>query len=75
MSGNYQSPYGFGPVTDAMLDAVAERHGLTPDELADKITPEFTDWVESEGWDTVMGPAVDEFDNRLFTEDSDAAGD
>jgi len=34
---NYVSPYGFDPVIDMMLDCIAERHGMTVDELAERI--------------------------------------
>lgn len=85
MTDNYVSPYGFGGVTDAVLDCVAERHGITAGELADRIhrnaaIPEATndpalgkgdgiyDWIDLYSWDTVLGPAIDEFDKRIFPE-------
>ena len=75
---NYISPYGFGGVTDAVLDCVADRHGLTADQLAEIIHKNapahdedgdgIYDWIDLHSWDTVLGPAVDEFDNRFFGE-------
>lgn len=33
MSDNYQSPYGFGVVTDAVIDNIGENAGLDTNEL------------------------------------------
>jgi hypothetical protein len=87
---NYTSPYGFGILTDAVLDSVADRHGVGVDEINERLerrlyrdddhyasedsvlTDTVRDWVDNEAWDTVLGPAVDEFDKRLFPEDPSA---
>lgn len=35
MSDNYFSPYGFGPVTDAVIDCVADRRDMTTAQMED----------------------------------------
>lgn len=83
MTDNYVSPYGFGPVIDMMLDCVAERHGMTVDELAERIhknAPTYDpyasrdsapsqgiyDWLDTDAWDDVIGPAIDRIDDHIF---------
>ena len=80
--------YGFGPVTDAVLSAVADRHDASVEEIITRLNRRLTrdddryasadsvltdtvrDWIESEAWDEVLGPAVDQFDDRLFPEET-----
>lgn len=63
---NYQSPYGMGPATDALLDAVADRRGLTPDELNDEISEEVRHWLDCFSWAEEIGPVVDALEDRIF---------
>jgi hypothetical protein len=87
---NYTSPYGFGPLTDAVLDAVADRHDASVDEIGERLERRLTrdddryasadsvltdtvrDWIERNGWDEILGPAVDQFDDKLFPEEASA---
>jgi hypothetical protein len=69
---NYVSPYGFGPVTDAVLDLIAYRHDMKPDELAvalerlpEDTTSELDGRIDNEWWRDYMGVAADKMDDLL----------
>ena len=69
---NYQSPYGFGPVTDAVIDCVADRHGLKPQDIANALDAlseaereRFDYQAEESWWATWQGPAVDAMETLL----------
>lgn len=78
MTENYESPYGFGPAIDALLDVVADRQGITVDELADTIhgdcAPDHSEasdtfnWIDVHFWDQYVGPAVDALEDLIFPE-------
>lgn len=66
---NYVSPYGFDPATDALLDVVAERQGITADEIADKLhenNDRLYDEIDLYFWDQHGGPAVDYLEDLLY---------
>ena len=71
MSGNYVSPYGFGPVMDAVLDCVADRNDMGANVLAvalerlpEDTTEELNGRIE-QAWMTHFGPAVDKIEALL----------
>lgn len=73
---NYQSPYGFGPATDAILDVIADRRGMSIDELSAHIhrnkptvvtgSTGIYDWLDLSAWDRVIGPAIDILEDVIF---------
>lgn len=72
MSDNYISPYGFGPITDAVLDAIADRRDLTTDKLVvllerlpEEVTEELGRRIDDDWWRYAMGPAVDRLEDIL----------
>lgn len=73
MSGdNYQSPYGFGVVTDAVIDCIADRRGVTSQEFADRFErlteeqrEELQTRVDFAWWQDYMGYAVDKMEDLL----------
>ena len=69
---DYHSPYGFGPAIDGLLDVVADRRDLSPDELSEIIhrnNDQVYDWIDLEFWDRFVGPAVDALEDRAFPND------
>lgn len=69
---NYHSPYDLGYALDALLDVIADRHDMTPDELSDHIHKNrngIYDWLDLEAWDEIIGPALDRLDDRIFPVD------
>jgi hypothetical protein len=69
---NYQSPYGFGLMTDAVIDAIATRHNMTAQQMADALDdlPEgdretLSSWVEDKWWSQEMLRAIDRLE-QLF---------
>ena len=72
MSDNYVSPYGFGPLTDAVLDTIADRHSMNAQELAvalerlpEDVTEALAHRITVYWWDDYMGVAVDKMDDLL----------
>jgi|GEM_PF-5156259 len=66
MSDNYVSPYGFGPVTDAVIDLVAAHYDLTAQVMVDALAAldqskheELEYRIGDHWWASHMGPAVD----------------
>lgn len=70
---NYVSPYGFGPVTDAVLDCIVERRDMTVGQMEDVLGEaresltglDIDSHIEQEWWETHMGPAVDALEDML----------
>ena len=61
---DYVSPYGYGPVTDAVLDCIADRHNIDdPEAIVEAINR--IEWDVDTWWTDHMGPAIDAIDDAI----------
>ena len=61
---DYHSPYGYGPVTDAALDCLADRYDIDDtDTIVNAINE--SGWDPDNWWRDYQGPAIDAIESAL----------
>lgn len=60
----YVSPYGYGPITDSVLDCIADRLNIDDsDAIVEAINR--AEWDIDAWWTDHMGPAIDALEDAI----------